>query len=55
MWWNFVDQSGEEITEYAEQWNAEDERFGAVVGYDSARLAAPPLPLVRLKARGKVR
>jgi quercetin 2,3-dioxygenase len=55
MWWNFVGRSGEEITEYAERWNAEDERFGAVVGYDGERLAAPPLPPVPLKARGRVR
>jgi quercetin 2,3-dioxygenase len=55
MWWNFVGRSGEEITEYAERWNAEDDRFGAVVGYDGDRLAAPPLPPVPLKARGRVR
>ena len=34
MWWNFVGRSGEEITDYAEQWNAESDRFGAVLGYD---------------------
>ncbi len=55
MWWNFVGRSGEEITEYAQAWNAEDERFGAVVGYDGDRLEAPPLPPVPLKARGRVR
>ena len=55
MWWNFVGRSGEEITDYAEQWNAEDARFGAVVGYDGARLEAPPLPPVPLRARGRVR
>jgi quercetin 2,3-dioxygenase len=55
MWWNFVGRSGEEITEYAQAWNAEDERFGAVVGYDGDRLQAPPLPPVPLKARGRVR
>ncbi len=55
MWWNFVGRSGEEIADYAERWNAEDERFGAVVGYDGARLEAPPLPPVPLRARGRVR
>ncbi|MGY1707109.1 pirin family protein [Geodermatophilus sp. SYSU D00697] len=55
MWWNFVGRSGEEIAEYAQRWNDEDERFGAVVGYDGDRLAAPPLPSVPLKARGRQR
>jgi redox-sensitive bicupin YhaK (pirin superfamily) len=55
MWWNFVGRSGEEIADYAQRWNAEDERFGAVVGYDGARLEAPPLPPVPLKARGRER
>ncbi|MGY1659706.1 pirin family protein [Geodermatophilus sp. SYSU D00705] len=55
MWWNFVGRTGEEIAEYAERWNAEDERFGAVLGWDGARLPAPPLPPVSLKARGRVR
>ena len=55
MWWNFVGRSGEEITDFAEQWNAEDARFGAVVGYDGSRLEAPPLPPVPLRARGRVR
>ncbi|SEP24314.1 pirin family protein [Trujillonella endophytica] len=55
MWWNFVGRSGEEIAAFAEQWNAEHERFGAVVGYDGPRLAAPVLPPVPLKARGRER
>ena len=55
MWWNFVGRSGEEIAAYVEQWNAESERFGAVVDYDGARLEAPPLPPVPLKARGRKR
>jgi redox-sensitive bicupin YhaK (pirin superfamily) len=55
MWWNFVGRSGEEIADYAEQWNGESDRFGAVVGYDGARLEAPPLPPVPLKARGRQR
>ncbi len=55
MWWNFVGRTGQEIADYAEQWNAESARFGAVVGYDGARLEAPPLPPVPLKARGRER
>jgi quercetin 2,3-dioxygenase len=55
MWWNFVGRSGEEIASYAEQWNEDSDRFGAVVGYDGARLEAPPLPPVPLKARGRER
>src|SRR5688500_18155143 len=55
MWWNFVGRSGEEIADYAEQWNAEDDRFGTVVGYDGDRLSAPPLPPVPLRARGRQR
>jgi redox-sensitive bicupin YhaK (pirin superfamily) len=55
MWWNFVGRSGEEIAEYATQWNDESPRFGAVVGYDGDRLDAPPLPPVPLKARGRER
>jgi len=55
MWWNFVGRSGEEIVDYAERWNAEDDRFGVVVGYDGERLPAPSLPTIPLKARGRVR
>ncbi|TQN37828.1 hypothetical protein FHU33_4495 [Blastococcus colisei] len=55
MWWNFVGRSGEEIADYAELWNAEDDRFGVVVGYDGDRLPAPSLPAMPLKARGRVR
>ncbi|MGY1884630.1 pirin family protein [Blastococcus sp. SYSU DS0753] len=55
MWWNFIGRSGEEVAEYAEQWNAESRRFGTVVGYDGDRLEAPPLPPVALWPRGRVR
>jgi redox-sensitive bicupin YhaK (pirin superfamily) len=55
MWWNFVGRSGEEIADYAEQWNAESDRFGAVVGYEGERLGAPPLPPLPLKPRGRQR
>src|SRR4051794_34044942 len=55
MWWNFVGRSGEEIAGYAEQWNAEDDRFGAVIGYDGDRLTTPPMPPFPLRARGRER
>ncbi|NEK59106.1 pirin family protein [Geodermatophilus sabuli] len=55
MWWNFVGRTGEEIADYAEQWNGESDRFGTVLGYDGARLEAPPLPPVPLKPRGRER
>ena len=55
MWWNFVGRSGEEIADYADQWNGESERFGAVIGYEGARLEAPPLPPFPLKPRGRER
>lgn len=55
MWWNFIGRTGEEIAAYREAWEAEQQRFGAVHGYEGDRLAAPPLPGVPLKARGRVR
>ncbi len=55
MWWNFVGRSGEEIADYAEQWNGDSGRFGTVIGYDGARLEAPPLPPVPLTPRGRER
>lgn len=54
MFWNWIGRSGEEIAGYREDWQA-GERFGDVHGYDGARLDAPPLPGVPLKARGRVR
>jgi quercetin 2,3-dioxygenase len=55
MWWNFVGRSGEEITQYTEQWTDQDARFGDVVGYDGPRQGAPPLPPLPLKPRGRTR
>jgi quercetin 2,3-dioxygenase len=55
MWWNFVGRSGEEITQYTEQWTDQDARFGDVVGYDGPRQSAPPLPPLPLKPRGRER
>jgi redox-sensitive bicupin YhaK (pirin superfamily) len=57
MWWNFVARSHEEIERARERWNAGgDARFGEVGHYPTnERLAAPPLPNVRLQPRGRVR
>ncbi|MBH1937085.1 pirin family protein [Streptomyces sp. AV19] len=54
MWWNFVGRSHDEIARAQEDWTA-GTRFGEVRGYDGAPLAAPPLPPVPLKPRGRVR
>ncbi|BFV55710.1 pirin family protein [Kitasatospora sp. CMC57] len=54
MWWNFIGRSGEEIAEARAEW-MEGSRFGEVHGYDGGRLAAPALPPVPLKPRGRVR
>ncbi|MFJ3904924.1 pirin family protein [Streptomyces sp. NPDC090025] len=54
MWWNFVGRTDEEVREAREQWMTSD-RFGEVVGYDGDRLAAPEVPAVHLKSRGRVR
>ncbi|MER5863546.1 pirin family protein [Kitasatospora sp. NPDC002040] len=54
MWWNFIGRSGEEIAQARADWT-EGSRFGDVHGYDGARLAAPALPPVPLKPRGRVR
>ncbi|WP_392839503.1 pirin family protein [Streptomyces sp. LN500] len=54
MWWNFIGRSHEEIEEARRGW-MESSRFGEVKGYDGDRLAAPALPPVALKPRGRVR
>jgi redox-sensitive bicupin YhaK (pirin superfamily) len=53
MWWNFVGRSHDDIVDYRRLWEAGDDRFGAVEGYDGrvARLPAPPLPTARLRPR----
>ena len=55
MWWNFVARTHEEIEEARAQWNAGgDARFGEVTHYPTdERLAAPALPNVRLRPRGR--
>ncbi|MFF1867254.1 pirin family protein [Kitasatospora herbaricolor] len=54
MWWNFIGRSGEEIVQAREDWMS-GPRFGEVHGYDGARLAAPEVPAVPLKPRGRAR
>ncbi|MFF8373956.1 pirin family protein [Streptomyces lydicus] len=54
MWWNFVGRSHQDIEEARAAWT-EGTRFGAVHGYDGARLLAPELPPGPLKPRGRAR
>ncbi|MEV1055074.1 pirin family protein [Streptomyces sp. NPDC049887] len=54
MWWNFIGRTQEEIEAARDDW-AEGSRFGEVHGYAGDRLAAPDLPPVPLKPRGRVR
>jgi redox-sensitive bicupin YhaK (pirin superfamily) len=55
MWWNFIGRSGEEIADFATDWNSDGGRFSPVVGYDGDRLDAPPLPPLPLLPRGRER
>ena len=58
MWWNFIGRSHEEIVEQREAWNGDGqdfrpERFGVVADFAGDRLLAPPMPNIRLRARGR--
>lgn len=58
MWWNFIGRSHEEVVEQREAWNGtglghRPERFGTVEDFAGDRLLAPPMPRVRLRARGR--
>ena len=58
MWWNFIGRSHEELVAQREDWNGEGiewvpPRFGEVKGFAGDRLLAPPMPNVRLRARGR--
>lgn len=44
IWWNFVGHSKQEIAEAQQQWEAHDDRFGDVPGFDGERLMPPPIP-----------
>ncbi len=50
LWWNFVARTQAEIEQALADWNSGSARFGAVAGAGSARLLAPPLAGLRLKA-----
>lgn len=54
MWWNFVGRSQQDFEQARRDW-MEGSRFGEVYGYDGDRLAAPELPPVPLKPRGRAR
>jgi len=52
MWWNFVGGSHEDIVLAREQWQAREDRFGEVTGWDEGSwLRAPEMPGVRLRPR----
>jgi len=55
MWWNFVGREHDEIVQMRLDWESQTPRFGTVRDYDGPRLPAPPMPLTRLVARGRVR
>lgn len=61
MFWNFVGTSHDEVAAAREEWEetraspAADARFGGVDSHDGRTLAAPTLPTVRLKPRGRTR
>ncbi|MEU2428253.1 pirin family protein [Streptomyces sp. NPDC007861] len=54
MWWNFIGRTNEEIQQARSDWMT-GPRFGEVKGYDGDPLAAPELPPVPLKPRGRTR
>jgi redox-sensitive bicupin YhaK (pirin superfamily) len=54
MWWNFVCRDHDEIVAAREEWMTGN-RFGSVRGYDGEPLPAPPMPIARLKPRGRQR
>jgi aminoglycoside phosphotransferase (APT) family kinase protein len=51
---NWIGRSQEEVVQARRDW-MEGARFGEVKGYDGDPLAAPELPPVALKPRGRVR
>ncbi|MEE1796391.1 pirin family protein [Streptomyces sp. BE308] len=54
MFWNWIGRSQEDIAQAREDW-MNGTRFGEVKGYDGPPIPAPELPVVPLKARGRVR
>ncbi|MBS2539982.1 pirin family protein [Catenulispora sp. NF23] len=55
MWWNFVARTHDDIEQARNDWEKRNtERFPDIAGHTVAeRIPAPPLPGVRLKARGR--
>jgi hypothetical protein len=58
MWWNFVGRSHDEVVDQCAAWNGPGvswtpPRYGEVRGFAGDRLLAPPVPPVRLRARGR--
>ncbi|MDN3922611.1 pirin family protein [Roseateles violae] len=51
LWWNFVGRSGEEIHQFAADWNAGSGAFAGVEvqGFDGPRLLAPDASQLRLR------
>lgn len=54
MFWSWIGGPQQEIEQPRRDW-MEGTRFGEVKGYDGAPLAAPELPPVPLKPRGRMR
>jgi quercetin 2,3-dioxygenase len=54
MWWNFVARDHDEIVVAREEW-AHGSGFGEVRGYDGPAIPAPPMPISRLVAKGRLR
>lgn len=44
IWWNFVGHSKADIAQAQQDWEAGNQRFGPIHGYDGPALTAPPLP-----------
>jgi redox-sensitive bicupin YhaK (pirin superfamily) len=60
MWWNFVGRSHDEVVAARAAWEATtngggEGEFGQVHGYDGPAIPAPPMPISKLVARGRVR
>lgn len=51
MWWNLAGRSHKEIVQARDVWEAPSARSGAVDRHGDARVAAPPMPSVRLIPR----
>jgi redox-sensitive bicupin YhaK (pirin superfamily) len=52
MWWNFIGRDHDEVASYRAAWN-DHHAYGPVTGDDGDPIPAPPLPGVRLRARGR--